>query len=737
MMKHTATANKTFKVLLVYLPLPQFLSEVKWGGTPLALGYLKAMAYKAGLLDKVAIEILSIKETNQSSDSKLIDLIISKSPDAIGFSLYMWNSVRSIFIMEEIKKRMPKTKIIVGGPEVALDSKYILNNPAIDIGCLGEGELVFIDILKNLFKDKDDYANTNGIFYRKSGKLIVNPSGESIRNLDEIPSPFELGYIDLQEYDMVTIEATRGCSFKCNYCVVGLRSMRHFSVKRVCNDIKIILGNGIKRIRFADSDFMANPDFHEICAKIIKINKNRRLQFSSFAHADSIDNKRIKLLKKCNFSFLEIGLQTINRVTLKNIQRAPLDTEKFISCLRSLEEKNIDYIIDVMIGLPVDTSRDIKKTLRFLKDNKINKVEPFLLSILPGTALRKEASKYGIKFQKKPPYFIIEAPYISKNEIKKLITPLVKDKRRPRFRNLYPYFGEYLYNYCDINHSGLKKKNFGNFFENAHLTPRGIRRVIIELDDYRQDDQLRIAGEKISRLIEQPFVFWFKTQDLEKSFSLVKSLILPIASANPFLIWNIVLEAGSHFSREMLEKIIKNIHTKEKISELLSAVKPLSICAIFPWQDDIRVRIRRINSVKRAIPFFWSLDISKEYNWRKAINGLLTDKDCAGLLIDFDKDFSHDFIEKVLKFILKKQRTFYKPVFFRNIVTRCLELNLTQQRKRLGRVPINRFKRIDSILSLDRNLNISSATKSGDEIMADLTVYQMQLNSILQSKNGA
>ena len=46
------------KIVLCKLPTPNFLMFKKWGGVPLGVGYLKAMAYKEGLMDYVDIKII-------------------------------------------------------------------------------------------------------------------------------------------------------------------------------------------------------------------------------------------------------------------------------------------------------------------------------------------------------------------------------------------------------------------------------------------------------------------------------------------------------------------------------------------------------------------------------------------------------------------------------------------------------------------------------------------------------
>ena len=95
---------------------------------PLAAGYLKAMAYKQGLLKDIDFEILDDVWPHFNSDKMLIDSIHSKAPDILAFSLYPWNLQRSLYIAQEAKKCLPHLRVVVGGPEVMYESAPVLSS---------------------------------------------------------------------------------------------------------------------------------------------------------------------------------------------------------------------------------------------------------------------------------------------------------------------------------------------------------------------------------------------------------------------------------------------------------------------------------------------------------------------------------------------------------------------------------------------------------------------------------
>lgn len=569
--------SKKFKILLVQLPFPSFFIKKHWGNIPLAAGYLKSMAYKEGILNEVDIEILDEKSTNLSSDSRLIDLIISKSPDTLGFSLYNWNSIRSLFIAREVKKKLPNIKTVVGGSEVTLETKYILNNSVVDIGCLGEGECTFVEIIKGFLGGQDDYANIKGIFYRRDDKIIVTPPRESIKDLDVIPSPYILGFINPKDYGEAWLENMRGCPFKCTYCAHATRPLGYFSTERVYEELKVILKSGVDFVRFINGTFIFTPNFYKICEKIKEINTDNKLSFFAFSHAEHINEKIIDLLKECNFTLLEIGLQSANLATLETISRKG-NLKKFTAGINLLKERKINFTVDVIIGLPNETLKDFKQTLRFLKDNKCKYITPLVLFLLPGTKLRKEAEKYGIKYQDKPPYLTIETPCITKGELKKAITMVRK-------KNL-PFFHTSLASYCNIEYPLSQKKTINKSFKTKY-SDKPINKVIVEVDSsYQSTDQLEQVAKRLSRIILQPFTVWFKTRNVKKDFALMKSFLLPIATSNPFLLWSIILETDNEFPISIVEWIRRNIPSNEKIFDFCQTRDAIEICIIFSWENN-------------------------------------------------------------------------------------------------------------------------------------------------------
>src|SRR4029077_12854570 len=141
------------RVVLVQLPIPPVGPEPIRGNVPLAAGYLKLFATKQGLDAHYDIEIFPTVLANTLGDLALAEAILARRPWMVGFTCYLWNIERTLWIAQQIKQRAPEVKILIGGPEVTFDNRWVLDHPAVDLAAIGEGEQTFSELLNALIEN--------------------------------------------------------------------------------------------------------------------------------------------------------------------------------------------------------------------------------------------------------------------------------------------------------------------------------------------------------------------------------------------------------------------------------------------------------------------------------------------------------------------------------------------------------------------------------------------------------
>src|ERR1043165_5193816 len=150
----SSACSTTMRVLLVQLPIPPVGPGPIKGNVPLAAGYLKLYARERGLERDFDIEIFPWREANELGDQGLVKAILGRDPWMVGFTCYLWNIERTLWIVRQLKSRCPELKIVIGGPEVTLDNAWVLSDPAIDYAIVGEGEQTFSELLTSFARER-------------------------------------------------------------------------------------------------------------------------------------------------------------------------------------------------------------------------------------------------------------------------------------------------------------------------------------------------------------------------------------------------------------------------------------------------------------------------------------------------------------------------------------------------------------------------------------------------------
>src|ERR1700729_503755 len=100
-------SSRQRSVWLIQLPIPPLGPEPIRGNVPLAAAYLKLWAEKKGLGSLYDIHIFPAAEANSLGDRALVAAIAAREPWLIGFTCYVWNIERTLWIARELKRLRP------------------------------------------------------------------------------------------------------------------------------------------------------------------------------------------------------------------------------------------------------------------------------------------------------------------------------------------------------------------------------------------------------------------------------------------------------------------------------------------------------------------------------------------------------------------------------------------------------------------------------------------------------
>jgi len=396
------------RLRLVQLPVPQPAALAATGNVPLAAGSLGVSARVHGLPQRgLVLDVVPPAITDSYGDTQLADYIARDQPDFVGFSLYLWNVERSLYLAREVKRRSPRTKVLVGGPEVRSDNPFVLSQSGFDIAVTGEAEDTFGAVMDRLL-DGRDVVGLPGVAVRHPlmGLGPFGPAPSASFPMTAYPSPYLEDLVPVDAHRSTYIETVRGCRSHCTYCFYPRSSnvLRVLDVERSAQLVGALRERGAREVVFLDPTFNHRPELEELLDALAAVNPDRSVSCFAEVRAEGLTADHARRLAKAGFTKLEMGLQSVNRETLKRVKRGG-SPEKVAAAAKMLRAEGIDLLVDLIIGLPGDTPEDVKRGVDFLLEHDLAEhAQVFVLSLLPGTAMRTTAEADGVEFDPAPPY---------------------------------------------------------------------------------------------------------------------------------------------------------------------------------------------------------------------------------------------------------------------------------------------------------------------------------------------
>ena len=388
--------------------------NAKYIHTNLALRCLKAAAQPE--FDPTIVEY-----TIKDPAFNIVSDLYQYKPDVIGFSCYIWNIEETIRVIRMLRAVSPDIKIVLGGPEVSYDvHEWLRRVEEIDFIVMGEGEYSFKKLLQ-YFQEEIPLQEVPGICYLENGQVKIHAQPPKI-DLRELPSPFRF------EEDrphlgkrIQYIETSRGCPFSCQFCLSSIEvGVRYFNREKIKDDIRYLMANGAKTIKFVDRTFNISRSYAMEMFQFLIDEHVPGVVFQFEITADIMRPEVIQFLNdnapKGLFRF-EIGVQSTNDLTNELVKRRQ-NFEKLKRTVTMVKEGGkIDQHLDLIAGLPEEDYNSFRQTFNDVFAMRPEELQLGFLKLLRGTGLRIDAEKYGYTYVDVAPYEIFANNVLTFDEI--------------------------------------------------------------------------------------------------------------------------------------------------------------------------------------------------------------------------------------------------------------------------------------------------------------------------------
>lgn len=440
-------------------------------------------------------EMLIREYTVNEPKEAVLAQIVACDVDVICFSVYLWNRVATLELVACLKQIDSELRIVLGGPEISFEKETFFNSHPVDALICGEGEIPLKSLLSS-WQRGETPTPVAGLRLPEHPE----PNGLSLlKSLDEIPSPFAAGLVDLTR-GLVYYESSRGCPYTCSFCMSALDDqVRSFSSERIESDLKILMDNRVAKIKFVDRTFNYNNQrSRDIFNFILQHNQSSHFHFEIGAHL--LDEPTLELLEKVPEGMIqfEIGVQSTLPETLQRVGRKA-SLERLSESVRYLQQNtNIHLHLDLIAGLPGETYQQFLQSIDWVSALGADHLQLEPVKLLPGAPMRLQAEEWGIKFDPKPPYTILRSNDLDFADLERL-------RGIGRLLDLFVNSGRFSFLLRQLTSKfsrlSLLLEDLDTYWrqKNLYHHRRSLRELYLEVDLYLQS---RFVGRKLAEYRE-------------------------------------------------------------------------------------------------------------------------------------------------------------------------------------------------------------------------------------------
>lgn len=381
---------------------------------PLASGYLKATALADEEIRKratITIQNFRGGVTLSAMANRLFGG--GRVPEILAFSVLGWNYRSFGALAETFKQLNPDGWVVFGGTHVANQADRVFRMfPEVDIVVNGEGEFAFRDVLRRYLNGTTCHAlaDVDGISYRDSqGRTVTTPPRERISDLDEIPSPFLTGVIDMLDddgrfrYDVALMETNRGCPYKCAFCywggAVGQR-VRAFSRDRLRAELEYFAELRVHTIVLCDANFGLLPDDVQFVDDLIDIRAKhgfpRALESSWAKNKSKTFYEIVTRMRDVGMrSSFTLALQSLDDQALTSMNRRNMKVNAWEDLAEWLSREGLDCYAELIWGAPGETVESFMDGYDRLA-RRVSRIACYPMLLLPNTDYAEKKKELGI-----------------------------------------------------------------------------------------------------------------------------------------------------------------------------------------------------------------------------------------------------------------------------------------------------------------------------------------------------
>ena len=219
--------------------------------------------------------------------------------------------------------------------------------------------------------------------------------------LTDSPTPrFDL--LKLDRYVYASLQFSRGCPFRCEFCdiiVMFGRKPRVKSLEQVGRELDELRGFGVRSVFFVDDNLIGNLPVAKKLLQFLKEYQEKYQYWFNFGTEASLNMAQhpdlLERFRAANFGWVFIGIESTDPASLRETLKTQNLHEDILTSVRRIYSYGIEVLAGFIIGFDHDTVESFEHQYHFITEAGIQSAMIGLLTALPKTPLYERLKKEG------------------------------------------------------------------------------------------------------------------------------------------------------------------------------------------------------------------------------------------------------------------------------------------------------------------------------------------------------
>ena len=334
-------------------------------------------------------------------------------PQIVGLGVYIWNVAPTTELVRQLKAARPTLKIVLGGPEVSHEWETQEIVRLADYLITGWGDVSFAKLCRALLHGPQPL-------------MKVIPGEQAA--LADIELPYAEFTDDDLAHRLLYVEASRGCPFKCEFCLSALdKTAWAFEQPRFLAALDRLYRRGARNFKFVDRTFNLKIDASVRILQFFLDRLEAAGPTGLFVHFELIPDHLPDRLKQMIAQFpagvlqFEVGIQSFNPVVQQLISRRQDNTRTEANLRWLVAHSQAHLHADLIFGLPGEDLASFGQGFDRLLALGPHEIQLGVLKRLRGTPIGALTQACGMVYGEAPPYTVRQSAAVSAQQVEAFV----------------------------------------------------------------------------------------------------------------------------------------------------------------------------------------------------------------------------------------------------------------------------------------------------------------------------